>query len=373
MSRESPLLERGAWLAASGAGWHSAGMSAPAASALPAASARPPGWIRSPRFDMLLILGVLYLAVAAALVAYSSWRLVLLLDLWLLGYHHVIATYTRLIFDRESLRQNLWMVTLLPLVAFGLVVAIGYLCGLRVLMAVYLYWQWFHYTRQSYGVERMYWRKAGESSKPSWPAWGVIYGIPALGISYRAWQGTPGFLGHPVTHPPMPTWLLLGVAGAVGALTLVWLWRRAREWRAGTLHRIHTLYLASHALAFVWGYLGIDNLTHGWLMINVWHNAQYLLIVWHYNQRRFQAGVHPEHRFLSTISQPRHALTYFAVCLLATFALYAALFRVGEGSAWWGVPLVIVLGSTINFHHYLVDGWIWKLRKPRLQTQLGLS
>lgn len=336
-------------------------------------AARPLGWIRGPRFDLLLILGVLYLAVAAALLAYSRWQLVLLLDLWLLGYHHVIATYTRLVFDRESFRRHWWMVTVLPVGVFAAVVAIAYASGFRALMAVYLYWQWFHYTRQSYGVERMYWRKAGESSKPTWPALAVIYGIPTLGISYRAWQGTPSFLGGPVMHPPMPTWLLLGMAAVVGALSLVWLWRRAREWQAGTLHRIHTLYLASHAIAFVYGYVGIDNLTHGWLMINVWHNAQYLLIVWHSNQRRFKEGVQPEHRFLSTISQPRHVLTYFAVCLLATFALYSVLLRAGEGVTWLGVPLVIVLASTLNFHHYLVDSWIWKLRKPALSTQLGLS
>jgi hypothetical protein len=32
--------------------------------------------------------------------------ILLLADLWLLGYHHVVATYTRLAFDTQSLRRN---------------------------------------------------------------------------------------------------------------------------------------------------------------------------------------------------------------------------------------------------------------------------
>ena len=36
------------------------------------------------------------------------------------------------------------------------------LLGVWILPTVYLYWQWFNYTRQSYGVERIYRRKAGD-------------------------------------------------------------------------------------------------------------------------------------------------------------------------------------------------------------------
>ena len=52
-----------------------------------------------------------------------------------------------------------------------------------------LYAQWFHYTRQSYGISRMYLRKAGAIS-----AWrdfvldGVIYALPLWGILYRSYQ-----------------------------------------------------------------------------------------------------------------------------------------------------------------------------------------
>jgi len=33
----------------------------------------------------------------------------------------------------------------------------------------------------------------------------------------------------------------------------------------------------------------------------------------------------------------------------------------------------LVIYQTINFHHYIVDSIIWKLRKRPIQATLGLS
>ena len=138
------------------------------AAATPAASAaRQYGWLRSASFDMLFIFGVAILALAAgtAAVVRPEWFPILLfLDLWLLGYHHVISTFTRLSFDSESLAENRWMVFVLPWIVLAVTVVVGLTLGLWALATIYLYWQWFHYTRQSYGIARIYGRKAGETS-----------------------------------------------------------------------------------------------------------------------------------------------------------------------------------------------------------------
>ncbi len=76
-----------------------------------------PAWLRSPRFDLGLILGVAALALTAGLTAVKSpqWlELIVTLDLWLLGYHHVISTFTRLCFDRQSMRQHWFLLFGLP-------------------------------------------------------------------------------------------------------------------------------------------------------------------------------------------------------------------------------------------------------------------
>jgi hypothetical protein len=37
------------------------------------------------------------------------------------------------------------------------------------------------------------------------------------------------------------------------------------------------------------------------------------------------------------------------------------------------MPLAIFIYQTLNFHHYIVDSLIWKVRKPRMQKTMELS
>ena len=62
-----------------------------------AARSNVTGWLRNPDFDIVLICGLTALALFAGLViAYAPGTLgvILLADNWLLGYPHVIATFT---------------------------------------------------------------------------------------------------------------------------------------------------------------------------------------------------------------------------------------------------------------------------------------
>ena len=110
-----------------------------------------PGWLRGGVFDLGFIVGIAALALASgALAAYEPrwFTPILVTDLWLLGYHHVVTTFTRLCFDRASLRAHRFLITWLPLIVLAGVAALAAGAGLWVLASVYLYWQWFHYTRQ---------------------------------------------------------------------------------------------------------------------------------------------------------------------------------------------------------------------------------
>ncbi len=179
-------------------------------------SSRELGWIRSATFDYTLIIGVAVLALAsgAIVVAQPSWfNAVLFLDLWLLGYHHVVSTFTRLSFDKESLASNRFLVFGLPWLVLVGTVAVGASLGMWALATVYLYWQWFHYTRQSYGLVRIYSRKAGEVSSfdakiRNW----VVYLVPLCGIAYRSYQVPATFLGSDVYCLPVPISVVYALA-----------------------------------------------------------------------------------------------------------------------------------------------------------------
>ena len=121
------------------------------------------GWLLGARFDGTFIFGTALIAVLSGAIVVANPQLfpiILMLDLWLLGYHHVISTFTRLCFDKESLRRHRFLVFYLPVIVLLCCAAAGWGIGFWVLGTTYLYWQWFHYTRQSWGVSQVYRRKS---------------------------------------------------------------------------------------------------------------------------------------------------------------------------------------------------------------------
>jgi hypothetical protein len=343
------------------------------------AQTAPPGWLRSVPFDLTLIVGVALVALLSGALVVARpelFALVLLLDLWLLGYHHVVSTFTRLTFDVDSLREHRALVTWVPLaVVVGVVGAAAFLGG-WILATTYLYWQWFHYTRQSYGLERAYRRKAGGAAvtgDPRLTRW-ALYLLPLWGILYRSYQAPATFLGAELKVLPVPLPVVLAVAVLAMLALAGWLAQLLSAVLAGERPGAHALYMASHVAIFSVGYLGIDNIDHGWLVVNVWHNAQYILFVWLYNNNRFREGVSPRAPFLSTLSQKSRWPLYVLVCVGLSTVLYFGLDRVVdlfEGRS--ALPLFLTVYMAINFHHYLVDGLIWKLRKKPLRETLDLE
>jgi hypothetical protein len=335
-----------------------------------------PGWLSGVRFDLLFVAGTAAIGLAAGISSQlepSLWGALLFADLWLLGYHHVIATFTRLTFDSESFQRYRWLVTKLPFAVVALVLAMALGIGAWTLPTLYLYWQWWHYTRQSYGVAQMYRLKTPQARDSGWEMKAALYLLPLTGILYRSYQAPEKFLGMELRVLPVPL-EAVAVCGAAAAVALCW-WavKQYRAWRAGELPLAYNLYMASHAAVFGIGYLAIPDIDHGWLAINVWHNTQYMLVVWMFNRNRFKTGVSSEHRWLSTLSQPRNVAKYFGVTLGLTLVAYLGLNSVLIALPAMSLPLALVAYQTINFHHYIVDSVIWKVRKPQIRSTLGLE
>lgn len=327
------------------------------------------GWLRSSRFDLNLILGTTALALASGAVVVAEPRLfapVLMLDLWLLGQHHVVSTFTRLCFCREDLARHRFLVFQLPLIVFAVALAAGLGIGWWVLGTTYFYWQWFHYTRQSWGISQAYRRKAGGRAGENETATRLAFYLPPLwGILHRSWQAPDTFLGLEFRVLPVPGLLVDMVGGAALAALAWWVVLRIAAWRRGEAAPAHTLYVASHHLIFFVGYLAVADVTHGWLVLNVWHNAQYILFVWLQNNNRFRDGIAPSARSLSTLCQSSHIARYFAVCLGISTLAYLAIKVVDGAVGDIGLPLIVLIYQTINFHHYVVDGVIWRSRRRR--------
>lgn len=333
-----------------------------------------PGWLRERSFDLHFILGIAALALLSGWAVLQDPRLfapILFADLWLLGYHHVIATYTRLYFDAESRRAHRFLILWLPLLVAAGVVALAFGVGLWTLASVYLYWQWFHYTRQSWGIAQIYRRRSGGLvvDNPQLAKL-AFYLLPLWGILYRSYQDPGTFLGLPLVVVPVPEAVVQLVSWAAMIALFWWVGVRIVAWRRGQLPLAHTLYLVSHFAIFYVAYIAIESIDVGWLVVNIWHNAQYIVFVWLFNANRFKGGSDPKARFLSTLSQERNLWLYLVVCVGLSTAIYLTVHTVFSLLAV--VPLMVVY-QTLNFHHYIVDGLIWKVRRRSLQKTLGLA
>jgi len=335
------------------------------------------GWLRNRTFDTIFVRGVLLIGLLSGVVVILRPELfmyVLAADLWLLGYHHVISTYTRLAFDKQDVKQHRFHLFVLPFIVFGATFGLAWAAGIWVVATVYLYWQWFHYTRQSWGISQVYRAKSGGLVDES-PLYSKLcfYLLPIWGILYRSWQAPDEFLFVELRVIPVPE-LLVDVTGFAAMLSLaVWTMHRVRAWRAGRLPVAHTWYMVSHFAVFFVGYRLIEDITIGWLVINVWHNAQYILFVWLFNTNRYKNGIDPAARFLSKLSQPQNILRYMAWCLAISTTVYLAAYVLTENQLFAGLPLMTLVYQTINFHHYIVDSRIWKVRKKPMQKTMELK
>ncbi len=334
-------------------------------------------WLRSREFDLGFILGIPALSLASVGLILSFPQLfwyVLAIDLWILGYHHVISTYTRLCFDRKSFAQSRFLIFgLLPIVAIA-TLSLAAVAGLWIIVSVYFYWQWWHYTRQSWGISRACRGKDREALYESGNLdLAIFYAWPVLGILNRSAQDPGTFIGLPIKVIPVPQIAVTLAAVATVALTAIWILRRVQAWRAGRLAALHTLYMATHFLVFGTFYLAVADVTFGWLGVNIWHNAQYILFVWLFNTRRFKDGIDPEARFLSYISQPGRLWLYLLTCVAITGVVYVGILGTLEAALAAGMAGTVVLYQIVNFHHYVVDSMIWKQRKAPIRTTLGLD
>jgi hypothetical protein len=298
--------------------------------------------------------------------------LVLALDLWLLGYHHVISTFSRIGFDQKNIIENWKLLFPLPLLVFISVYSTYTLGGGILIGSLYLYWQWYHYTRQSEGISKAYGMKSGSKNFVNNPFnRAAFYFVPLFSFIYMLGKGDDKFLGIPIfTIPLTPEFrsLLLILSCSIA---LIWILLALKSLYNKSISLIYFCYMLSHFIIYIYSYLFIDNINFSWLSINIWHNAQYIFFVWLFNRKKYSSGVSSEHIIISYLSQPGRIWIYIGSFICLTSLIYHQLeFAVDVLAESTDIPLIILVYSTINFHHYIVDSQIWKLKSQKLRSNI---
>ncbi len=322
------------------------------------------------RFDLLFIFGTLTLASTMASVT-VFWPLLfipmLTLHSWLFGYEHLWATYTKLLLHPDDRRRHQTLILLVPILVLVGILLLGQTFGLKGIYVLYFFGQFFHTVRQSWGLTQVYRRRAGgiawDSERLSEL---TIWSVPIWGFLHRCAERPDEFLFQDFWLPPIPQSLVHLVGLMSVLLWMYWFYLRLVDYKRGRLAIGHSLYMISHLFVFFGAYILIGEICSGWLLVNVWHNVQYIAFVWIYNRNRFLQGVDPRSRFLSWLSQrgAGHGALYFLVTVLLALPFYYLLPELGYSLDGLikntAVPFAVTLAMTLTFHHYIVDGIIWK-------------
>ena len=329
-------------------------------------------WLKDPLFDLCFIIGTALLAyVMSGLTVFwpALFLPMLTAHTWLFGYEHLVATYTKLLGRPEDRVRHRRLILYVPPLALLGLYAVGRSSGLSGLYMLYFFGQFFHTVRQSWGLAQQYRQRAGGLPWDSVQLSEVtMWSVPVWGLLNRCRQQPDEFLFQLFWLPQVPRFSvqIAGIASCV--LWLYWIYTRVLAYRRGQLALGHTLYMISHLLIYLGGYILIRELCSGWLLVNVWHNVQYIAFVWMYNRRRFAPGIAKETRVLSWLSQPGYlrATLYFLVSVALATPVYYLLPELGikldEFLKDTAVPTALTVGLTLTFHHYIVDGIIWKRR-----------
>jgi len=343
-------------------------LATPATRAMAATTATvPPAWIVSRGQDLVWFQGSVLagLALLAFFVAAphlddastGPWHPVLLaVLLWGIAFDgtHVWGTYARsYLAADEASRSTLpggwsWAVLALgPAVALFVSPLFGFfLVGANL-------WGYWHLVRQHYGFLMLYRRRAGEHDRRGarldamllWVGCAYPYLRFSLSDAYVA-SGLPLLLPPPaLASLRLP--LDLAFALVVLALVTLVLSERIEPFRPGPKHLLLAIVTVFHLLVFAL----LDNLLAILATLTIFHNLQYHRIVWQYERGRGRV--------------PSGSLARYLTLGLAFGLVWygARVFGVAATSSETTRNVLLGLGWGVAFHHYIVDGRIWRIRR----------
>lgn len=318
-----------------------------------------------PVFDYLLIGGGLSLLLAAGLDFGAAPYLSRALEtqgplvLLLCNAAHFAASTVRL-YTKPGARRDLPLLTMaLPLAAvLAVTVAVAFpgVAG-RHMWSLYVTWSPFHYSAQAYGLAVMYCYRSGgiwSDSDKRWlraaclcPFVYVFVGGPGQGLDW--------LLPDSVLQAPGVGAMRMAAAKVLAPATfllpLLILLRHQRPGRA-RFPVISVLILVANGIWLVrLGNMG------AFIWATIFHGIQYLAIVSIFHVKDRGRG--------SDNGRPawRHAVSFYLVCVAAGYLMFQAWPHAYALLGFGVAESVIVVVAAINLHHFIVDAFIWRLRR----------
>jgi hypothetical protein len=293
---------------------------------------------------------------------------------WAIGHH--LPGMMRAYGDPALFRRFRVRFILAPLMLLG-ACSFAFVTGVNGgLLSVAAVWGWWHYLMQAYGFCRIYDSKVGSFAETTrWldQAMCLTWFAAAVALNDNALYGfVENFYNSGLAVPPA-RWvdgLRTVMRASLAAVSLLFVVNLVNRWQHGDRPSPVKLALMFTTFACFWySAATVTNIVVAYAYFELFHDVQYLTIVWAFNRRRAERD-ESLHGFTRWLFQPR----------LLLVGLYVAMV-LGYGSLKWGSTYVtadqlqrllaaVFLASTLL--HYYFDGFIWKLREASTQAPLDL-
>ena len=344
-----------------------------------------------PTFDLLLIGGGLSFPIAAW-IAWNGASAAAVIGLsipviaLLVNQAHFAASTVRL-YTKPGAFQSMPILTmllpLLTLLVLSGAVAFAGDVG-RQLWALSLTWSPFHYAAQTFGLASMYCYRSGcrlsDVERRCLRAVCLLPFFKAFLSGAGAGYGL-GWLVPAAEIAQVPALLVLyqltrwflDAASLLAPLALfAWLARRRSSspsandptpQRRPGMPAVSLLIMLSNAMWFVF----FDYLD-AFVWATVFHGVQYLAIVCIFHTQD-QMRAPDNHR-----SRTYHVLWFYLVCVALGYGLFNCWPYAYTLAGFGMVESMLMVIGVINIHHFVVDAYIWRLRKDRnYQTVIGTT
>ncbi len=289
-----------------------------------------------------------------------------------LGHH--LPGMMRAYGDRALFRRFRTRFLLSPVVL--LTAALGFaLNGLNGVSLIVLVWGIWHGALQVYGFLRIYDARVGAFSRWNarldfamcigWFALGVLHSDGRLGEMLELWYA----LGAPLIPPETFLGFRQAFDFAVYGLTAVFVFRAGRDLIAGRGQHPVKLLAAAMSFGFWWWCSAmVPHAVLGVALFEVFHDVQYLTIVWAFNRRRARdrdAGA-----FTRVVFGGGRAMILVYVGLVLGYGLIRFIPEVASSATAQQAVFAVIAASTML--HFYFDGFIWKIRERDTGSALGI-
>jgi Tfp pilus assembly protein PilF len=335
-------------------------------------------WILDRWRDLLLFVGTPVLLIPIFTAAQTRWSgqdIFLFVGAFGAMGHHLpgmIRAYgDRTLFQRFKVRFIVAPLAILAVCVWSSVYDI------QAVQLVAMAWGIWHGMMQTYGFCRIYDAKASARAAAraradlalcvAWFSAAVLLSPMRFRTLLELYYES----GGPVVPPGVITASRTAIIAVLALVTLVFLWRQWSDWRAarGVSPVKMTLLLSS--IAF-WWYCnnGVQNILVGIALFEVFHDVQYLSIVWIYNRARVERDMSIR-GFMRFVFRRSGALIGVYVGLVLAYGAIG-LTQSAVTAEWIRHGLIGIVTASALLHFYY-DGFIWKVRESETRTMLGIE